>query len=234
MSEPTQDVVAAWFDTTYATKGFRYLRPLAAYPIYLQMLGSRPGQRLLDVACGAGLLLKAAAAKQIAATGIDISRQGATLARDYAKPSSVVVANAERIAFADRSFDLVTCIGAIERILDREKALAEMRRVAKDDARFCFMVRNSETLLWTLWHRWLGRRNVRGHQDALPLHAWTGLFARSGFRVEAVHIDQWARQKLRYVLHGLRRPDPTRDENIARPWLPLRFANEFIFLLRKA
>ena len=52
--------VTRWFDETYRAKGLEYLRPLQAYPIYLQLLDARPGHKLLDVGCGPGLLLKAA------------------------------------------------------------------------------------------------------------------------------------------------------------------------------
>ena len=96
------------------------------------------------------------------------------------------------------------------------------------------MVRNSQTLVWLVWRRWLGKQNVEGHQDALSLEVWKELFAEVGFAVEDVFIDQWLRQRVRKVLRGFRTPDPTRDEPVARPILPLRFANEFIFLLKKA
>jgi protein-S-isoprenylcysteine O-methyltransferase Ste14 len=55
-----QTGIAAWFDATYRTKGLRYLRPPRSYPIFVQLLEARPGERLLDVACGPGLLLKVA------------------------------------------------------------------------------------------------------------------------------------------------------------------------------
>ena len=51
MSAPPvgQHEVAAWFDATYRQKGLGYLRPLRAYPIFVQLLGAKAGERLLDV-----------------------------------------------------------------------------------------------------------------------------------------------------------------------------------------
>ena len=228
-----QEDVAAWFDGTYAAKGFDYLRPLAAYPIFVQFLGAQPGESLLDVACGPGLLLKAALLRGVVPTGIDLSRAALDMAAAFVPEAEVHQGTAEELPFADGTFHHVTCVGAIERFLDRPRALAEMRRVARDDGRFCFMVRNSATVVWKFWRESLGRRNKQGHQDALGLHEWKELFHAAGFTVENVYIDQWFRQRLRRVMRGFRPRDLRQPEPVAKPFLPLRFANEFIFLLRK-
>jgi SAM-dependent methyltransferase len=225
--------VAAWFDATYRQKGLRYLRPRRAYPIFVQLLGARPGDRLLDVACGPGLLLCAAVERRVAATGVDVSQEAIDLARDLVPAASVHQGNAERLPFADATFDCVTCLGSIERFLDRERALREMRRVAKPHARFCFLVRNASTLVWRVWRQGLGRREVQGHQDALTLGAWRELFTRCGFVIERVLPDQWPRQRFRQLLPWWR-PEPGRREPVARSIVPLRWCNELVFVLRQA
>lgn len=233
-SEVQQDDVVGWFDHTYRTKGFKYLRPPAAYPIYLQLLDGQPGDRLLDVACGPGLLLKAALHRGCAATGLDVSAAAIEMAQEFVPDAVLNVGNAEEMPFADGSFDLVTCIGAIERIFDREKALAEILRVSADGARFCFMVRNARGLGWRIWRQALRRQNHAGHQDAMGLEQWHALFERVGFQVEDVLIDQWGRQKLRRALRGFRTPDFSKPEPVARPLVSMHLAYEFIFLMRKA
>lgn len=230
----SQEGIASWFDQTYDRKAFAYLRPLEAYPVFLQLAGASAGEKLLDVACGPGLLLKAASLRGIQPTGIDISKRALEIGRDYVPDAELHEGNAEELPFEDGSFDVVTCIGAIERFLDRPRALREMRRVAKEDGRLCFMVRNAQTLMWTVWKRWFGMQNRAGHQDALGLEQWTELFAENGLAVERVVMDQWLRQRLRRVLRGFRPRDLTKDEAIAEPWIPLRYTNEFIFVLRKA
>lgn len=236
MSEPgeaAQAEVIEWFDHTYATEGFKYLRPLASYPIFLQFLEARPGAALLDVACGPGLLLKAAELRGLAASGVDVSREALAIASEYVPDAVLREGNAEELPFESESFDYVTCIGAIERFLDRERALGEMLRVARPDARFCFMVRNASTFTWRVWRQLLGQQNRRGHQDALELDEWRQLLERVGFRILEVHPDQWPRQRLRRWLGGARTPEPGRDEPVAEPILPLRYANEFVFVMEK-
>ncbi|MCA8974030.1 MAG: methyltransferase domain-containing protein [Planctomycetes bacterium] len=228
-----QEEVAAWFDETYRRKGFSYLRPPRAYPIFVQLVGVAPGARLLDVACGPGLVLRAALERGVAASGIDISAQAIALANQHLPAADAREGNAEQLPFADGTFDGVTCLGSIERFLDRERALREMLRVAKPDARFCFLVRNASTFVWRFWREGLGHREVKGHQDARTIVQWRELFARCGFVVEDVLPDQWPRQRWRQLLPWWR-PRPGRREPVARPMIPLRWCNELVFVLRRA
>ncbi|MBL8728221.1 MAG: class I SAM-dependent methyltransferase [Planctomycetes bacterium] len=229
----SQADVAAWFDATYRKKGLRYLRPRRAYPIFVQLLGLSPGARLLDVACGPGLLLCAAVERGLAAAGVDLSTEAVSLAQELLPAADVRQGNAERLPFADGSFDGVTCLGSIERFLDREAALREMLRVGRPGARYCFLVRNANTIVWRFWRQGLGRREVQGHQDAQTIAQWRELFVRVGFRVERVLPDQWPRARWRQLLPWWR-PRPGRREPVARPLVPLRWCNELVFVLRRA
>lgn len=229
--EADQAAVRAWFDRTYAKRGLAYLRPATAYPIFLHLLDARPGARLLDVGCGPGLLLEPAIARGLAATGVDISSVAVAMARRRVPEATVVVGNAEALCFDAGAFDLVTCIGSLERMFDRPRVLREVQRVATDDARFCFMVRNSASLSWRFWRRGMRRQNHAAHQDAATLVEWTELFSTHGFRIDSVHPDQWFRQRVRRLWRGA--PPSSRSDHVLRPLLPLRYALEFIFLLRK-
>lgn len=226
-----QERVRGWFDAMYRRRGIRYLRPATAYPIYMQVLGVQAGQTLLDVGCGPGLLLEAALGRGVIASGVDLSSTAIEIAKARVPEATVCVGNAETLDFEAARFDYVTCIGSLERMLDRRQVLAEMQRVTKPEARFCFLVRNCEHATWRVWHRALGRRNHSAHQDALALAEWRDLFESSGFQVERVLPDQWPRQRLRRAL-GLG-PRDGRDERVHVGRLPLRWALEFLFLLKK-
>ena len=226
----TQETVRRWFDETYATRGLEYLRPAEAYPIFIHLLGAKRGETLLDIACGAGLLLKAGRAAGLNAFRVDLSTVAATMVPGVAPGARALVGNAEKLPYRDAMFDNITCIGSLERMLDREAVLREMQRVAKPGARFCVMVRNSRTLKWKVHAELLGRRNVAGHQDAAGLEQWTELFHDLGFAVHGIHPDQWLRQRMRRAI-GI--SWAAQEGVIAAPLLvPLRYANEFIYVLR--
>jgi SAM-dependent methyltransferase len=78
----------------------------------LQAADLRPGERVLDVGCGAGLTTVAAAARVGAegpVTGTDISPAMITAARERSTPAQVdwLVADAEQHAFPEGSYDAV-------------------------------------------------------------------------------------------------------------------------------
>jgi len=228
-----QSSVADWFNHTYRDHGFGYLRPLAAYPIYLQLLEARPGERLLDVACGPGLLLKAALMRGVDANGIDISSEAIRLTKKFVPEASTQVANAEELPFEDGSFDMLTCIGSLERIFNRDQVLQEMRRVVRPGGRLCLMLRNAGAVGWRIWRKALKQQNLQGHQDAKDLHEWRELLENAGFSVTRVEMDQWGRQKLRRWLRLGRKWNFDHPEPVARPLFSMNLAYEHIFLLER-
>lgn len=227
-----QQRIADWFDTTYRRKGERYLRPIRAYYVFLELLAVTPDTRLLDIACGLGRLLEAAATYGVTGTGIDISPVAIAAAQQKLPDANLVVGNAEQLPFADASFDVVTCLGSLERMMDRPQVLREMRRVARPGARFCLLVRNSATLSFRWFTGSRDQRRRRGHQDADSLQRWRALFRDAGFETIDVLPDQYPlHRKARWRKLGMGTVDfrrPIRDVG------PLEKANEFVFVLRAA
>ena len=64
--------------------------------------------RLLDIGCGGGLLLRDAARSGARVTGLDHSEEMVALARERAPGAEVVLGDAERLPFADAAFTAVS------------------------------------------------------------------------------------------------------------------------------
>jgi SAM-dependent methyltransferase len=229
MSEQQQ--VKRWFDSNYKKRGFQYLRPLEAYGIYAKLLDLAPGQTLLDVACGPGLMLRQGLDHGARALGVDISEAAIDMARAFVPEAQTQVGNAEALPFTDHTADAVTCLGSLERMLDLDAVLKEIHRVGKPEAKFCFLVRNSETVWWKLVAEKLGFLNKEGHQGANTLQAWQARFEANDFKVQAVYPDQWPFVRGGQMASlGLYKPNPLK---LRRGLRPLRRAYEFVFVLRK-
>ena len=102
----------------------------------------RPGQLVLDVACGTGVL-----ARQIAqesgpdcVIGIDRNEGMLSVARRLAPAISWQTGLAETLPFADSVFDRVVSQFGLMFFDDPTKALREMRRVVKTDGRMVVAV----------------------------------------------------------------------------------------------
>ena len=102
----------------------------------LEMAGPKPGERVLDVGCGTGIVSRQAALHVGATgtvTGIDCNPDMLAVARKASAYERVRVqwyeGRAEHLPFPDAAFDLVVSQFALMFFDDRLAAMAEMRRV---------------------------------------------------------------------------------------------------------
>jgi len=226
-----QEQITQWFNNTYTKRGFWYLRPKHAYYIYLEILEAKANQKLLDIACGLGRLLEASQDYKVVPHGIDISSVAIAKAKERFPNFNLSVANAENLPFEDSTFDLITCIGSLERMVNTQNALKEMFRVGNQNSKYCFLVRNSETTSWKFIKTFLGLKNKKGHQDAKNLKEWTTIFNTAGFAVVNVYPDQYPlMKKLRRNNFWLKKVN---YKQIVKDKQPIEKANEFLFLLKK-
>jgi SAM-dependent methyltransferase len=95
----------------------------------LDALALRPADRLLDVGCGGGLLLRDALASGATVTGLDHSEEMVRLARERAPGAEVALGSAERLPFRDASFTAIAMSIVFFFLPDSIAALCECRRV---------------------------------------------------------------------------------------------------------
>jgi ubiquinone/menaquinone biosynthesis C-methylase UbiE len=110
----------------------------------IELLGLRPGMRVLDLACGPGTLTKplaAAVAPGGEAVGVDLAQGMVDLARAANIPGArFEVMDIEKLDFADASFDAASCGHGLQFAPDLPRALAEARRVLISAGRFAASV----------------------------------------------------------------------------------------------
>ena len=88
----------------------------------------QPDDRVLDLACGTGDLLFAAAARARLAVGLDITHRMLQLARSKRK-AALVTGDMLALPFPDASFSVVTTGYGLRNVPDLSAAIAEIRRV---------------------------------------------------------------------------------------------------------
>lgn len=210
--------IKKWYNQKHAHQGVCAWRPYEAYPVFLDYLQAQPGKKLLDIGCGTGHLLKAAAQKGLVTYGIDISEEGVKIAQRNSPTSRILVGSGERIGFSDNSFDYITCLGVLEHFLDMRRGLQEMTRVAKPDALFCIMAPNADFLYWKI-KKSPGTEQQEINEHLLSLTGWRNLFLQEKLQVLRTYQDKWfARRNMAH--------------KILWTMMPLRWTYQFVFILR--
>src|SRR4051812_35664119 len=121
----------------------------------LDYAGAR-GLRVLDVGCGQGIDVARYALAGANVTGIDLTPRHVALARSHMAAlgldAEIVQGDAERLPFADGTFDRASSTGVLHHTPDMPAALREIRRVLRPGGRARIVVYNKRSL-----HYWVNQ-----------------------------------------------------------------------------
>jgi SAM-dependent methyltransferase len=104
------------------------------YEEAIRRVGIEPGQRVLDVGCGAGAFLRLVSEQDASPFGLDASEELIELARTRLPEADLRVGDMQFLPYEDDSFDLVTGFNSFFFAADMVAALREAGRVAAPGA----------------------------------------------------------------------------------------------------
>lgn len=127
----------------------------------LDVLDPQPGERVLDVGSGPGLLAASIAERvgpEGAVSGIDLSESmlavaSAAEAAPGAAPMTFALGDATALEFADASFHAVVSTQVYEYVPDVDAALAEVHRVLKPGGRVLVLDTDWDSVVWSVGDR---------------------------------------------------------------------------------
>lgn len=143
------------------------------YQLVREKIGSVAGLRVLEVACGRGGFVRELVHNGAYVTGCDLSLAALRIGRE--KPlraglngdgRGLVQGDAQKLPFADSSFDLVISCETIEHVPDAQSALREMYRVTRPGGRLFLTTPNYSNFMG-LYELYAKIRH-RGRKDAQP------------------------------------------------------------------
>ncbi len=144
----------------------RYFVPAIGGPMADDLVATarlQPGERVIDVACGTGVLTRLAAEHVGAAgtvTGLDIHPGMLAVGRSATPPHlsiDWIEADAQAMPLPDRAFDVVLCQMGLQFMPDKPAALREMRRVLRTGGRAAISLPGPKPPLFTILAEALAR-----------------------------------------------------------------------------
>lgn len=202
------------------------------YPFLTQYVDMRglKGKKVLDIACGTGVLTEQFIHVGAEVTAIDITPKAVELTRRrlalFRLPGTVLEADAQHLPFPDGSFDFVCAWGCLMHMPRTERAIAEIHRVLKPGGRFLAMMYHSNSVHLRLAIQ-LGRGILRGqylfydHQSLINRYT-------DGARVGGNTLAKfYSRREFRALFSQFRDVIVAIHDNhgmpaqLPHPWLPL-------------
>ena len=166
-----------------------------------ERLGVQPGERVLDLGCGAGR--HSFEARRLGAHVVAVDLDDAVLKdvnemmKDDGAPAACVVGDALRLPFADGSFDRIIASEVFEHIPEDSAAMSEIERVLRPGGTLSVTVPRywPEGVCWLLSKEY--HSNVGGHvriyrrgQLSRRLHR-AGLTGYAAHHAHALHVPYW-------------------------------------------
>ena len=190
---PTSTGYDLWA-ASYDTDG----NPLVAMeePLVDQLLGDVRGLAVLDVGCGTGRHSVRLAAKGAIVDALDFSPAMLEQARLKAGAARINFQQhdlAERLPFAEATFDRVICGLVIDHIADLAGLFAEMRRVCRPSGCVVVSVMHPATMLRGVqarFHDPISGREIRPASQPNQLSDYVLAAARAGFKFD--HLSEHA------------------------------------------
>jgi len=157
-----RDLYAGVFSRHAAAYRSRQLQTISAgRRRALELLAARPGERLLDLACGPGNLSRHLVEVGARVIGVDVAAGMLELARADVPEAVFVRGELEQLPFAEGAFEVAVCGHGFQFVADLRRALGEARRVLKPGGRLVASVPadrrlvNPEKVVGPIADRWL-------------------------------------------------------------------------------
>jgi SAM-dependent methyltransferase len=168
---------------------------LTIYPIrYAEMVVGPPGQKILEIGCGLGRVLKHYHIRGYAVAGIERSQVAVARIQETSPELDVKQASADALPFADASFDVVLAFGVYHNIEEgMEKSIDEAARVLRPGGHFCISMRPDNLEMRLNEHVWRMRNpssvgEPRFHKWLTAPSPFADLLKRYGLEVEQIHF----------------------------------------------
>lgn len=182
----------------------------------------RPGEKVLDVGCGPGIILGMLEETGADLWGIDISENAVEIAKKrVSKPAQIICGSADPLPFGDGAFDHILAWGVIEHFPSIASILKEMARCVKVGGHVIIMVPNAYyyKFVWDTFRKGSGPRRLQEIEALYAFGEWKSLIEKAGLSViKSARHNKFDKPRLAWLRNML---------------IPFYFSNHFVFVCKK-
>ena len=151
-------------------------------PLFVEAAAVERGHHVLDVGCGTGgYSIAIAALASAKVTGVDESERFVARAREDAGPVEFVVGDAERLPFADSSFDRVLLSLVLHQLERPQAGVQEAFRVLRAGGRVLVRTIAPKDVHDRIPERYLPAMAAADAERLVPIELLVGMLADAGF-----------------------------------------------------
>ncbi len=156
--------------------------------VILELIESYP-KKVLDVGCASGWFLDKFHGfyPEADLTGVDASDKAISYGKKFYKGINLIHADAHKLPFGNKNFDLVLCTEVLDHVAEPLKVLKEIKRVLKPGGIVIVELDDSQNFIFRfIWYVWIhlpGSVWNHAHIHEFSIEKLESMIKRSGFRI---------------------------------------------------
>lgn len=163
------------------------------YVVWAIKSQNKDPQNILDVGCASGWLLSELKKefKKTEAFGIDVYGKAIDYGKKLYKNINLKKANAHKIPYPDKSFDVIVCSEVLEHVEDPDKVIKEMKRVLRRNGSLVVEIDTGNWLFKFVWFFWTNVRKGVWRDSHIHIFNTDKLkkyFIKNGLKIEKINF----------------------------------------------
>lgn len=139
------NLAADWWNPSGKMQALHDINPLRL--AFIEQRATLTGKKILDVGCGGGILTESMAKRDALVTGIDLSNEVLTVAKQHAKDQNLQIdyqlIAVEKLAEQQPAhYDIVTCLELLEHTSNPASIIQSCAKLCKPDGKLFFSTIN--------------------------------------------------------------------------------------------